>query len=118
MSLNHLTNLFLCIGEREIVALAKYIDERITEQMRADLQPIVDKLNELQTTYTTESQAIATALTDIKAGIVKLQGEVAAGNPVTQADLQPLIDQVTAIEGTMATDQAAVTAEDAAAKQL
>ena len=127
MSLNHLTRFFQDInrGRSYFPDAAAVVDEieehiikRIEDRMRTDLQPIVDKLNEVEANANAEHESVTTALTDIQAGIKKLQDEVAAGNPVTAADLQPLLDQATAIEATMTADKGAIDVEDAAAKAL
>ena len=122
MTLKHLTRFLGLVGLVEpkdiIQELEEHITKRIEERMRADLQPIVDKMKELEANANAEHESVTTALTDIQAGIKKLQDQVAAGNPVTAEDLQPLLDQATAIESTMTADKGAIDAEDAAAKDL
>lgn len=121
MSLQTLTRFFEALNDyvRHDVGvilreLGEHIDERIRTIMRADLQPLADKLTELAQKQADEHASTQAQLDAVKAAIIKLQGQ----GSVSAADLQPLLDQVSAIGAGIDADKAALDTETAAAQAI
>ena len=81
------------INEHEITAIKQSLSLLVKqgEIIMSTLKDLQDKLVELGQTIIAEKAEVQNLLTDLKAQIVVLQGQVAAGSPVSQADLDNLV---------------------------
>lgn len=81
------------LGESQLFT----IFSRKVDVIMATLQDLQQKLAELGQTIVAEKAEVQGALTDLKAQIATLQGQIASGTLVTAADLDNLVAAVDAI---------------------